>query len=301
MDLDLLGTFLDVYRTGSLSAAATAGGVSQPAVSGRLARLEERVGEPLFDRTPRGVSPTARADDLARRIAPHLDALRGAVRTDGGPEAPEPLGTVHLAGPAELMSLRVLPALGPLIAQGLSVRASFGLAEDLLAALLRCEHDLVVSAIRPTARSLRATPLIDEQFVLVATPALARTVEAALITVDPITALAHLPLVAYAEDLPIIRRYWRSEFGRRPPNRVVLTVPDLRAVLSAVVAGVGASVLPRYLAEPAMASGSVIQLHRSMIEPLNTLYLVTKLGYTEPSAERVHAHLLDHARQWGSL
>ncbi|GAB7039548.1 MULTISPECIES: LysR family transcriptional regulator [Catenuloplanes] len=300
MDLDLLGTFLDVYRTGSLSAAATAGGVSQPAVSGRLARLEARVGEPLFDRTPRGVTPTARADDLARRVAPHLDALRGAVQA-GGPAAPEPLGTVRLAGPAELLSLRVLPALGPLIAAGLTVRASFGLAEDLLTALVRDAYDLVVSAVRPTARSLRATPLIDEQFVLVATPALARTVEAALITIDPVTAFAHLPLVAYAEELPIIRRYWRSEFGRRPPNPVALTVPDLRAVLAAVVAGVGASVLPRYLAEPAMASGSVIQLHRSMIEPLNTIYLVTKLGSTTPSAERVHAHLLEHAAQWGSL
>ncbi|GAB7046093.1 LysR family transcriptional regulator [Catenuloplanes indicus] len=300
MDLDLLGTFLDVYRTGSLSAAATAGGVSQPAVSGRLARLEERVGEPLFDRTPRGVTPTARADDLARRVAPHLDALRRAVRA-GGPEAPEPLGTVRLAGPAELMSLRVLPALGPLIAAGLSVRTSFGLAEDLLAALLRGEHDLVVSAVRPAARALRGTPLIDEQFVLVAAPALARTADPALIAADPVTALAHLPLVAYAEELPIIRRYWRSEFGRRPPNPVALTVPDLRAVLAAVVAGVGASVLPRYLAEPAMASGSVMQLHRSAIEPLNTLYLVTRTGSTAPSAERVHAHLLDQARQWGSL
>ncbi|MDR7276581.1 LysR family transcriptional regulator [Catenuloplanes atrovinosus] len=300
MDLDLLGTFLDVYRTGSLSAAATAGGLSQPAVSGRLARLERQAGGPLFDRTPRGVLPTARADELARRIAPHLDALRQAVPA-GGPEAPEPLGTVRLAGPAELMSLRVLPALAPLIARGLTVRASFGLAEDLLAALGRCEYDLVVSAIRPAARALRATPLIDEQFVLVATPALARTVDAALLGANPVTALSHLPLVAYAEDLPIVRRYWRSEFGRRPPNPVALTVPDLRAVLAAVVAGVGASVLPRYLADPALASGAVIQLHRPVIEPLNTLYLVTKPGCGGRSAEVVHAHLRDHARQWGSL
>ena len=39
-DLDLLASFLEIYRRGSLTAAATALGVSQPAVSGQLARLE---------------------------------------------------------------------------------------------------------------------------------------------------------------------------------------------------------------------------------------------------------------------
>lgn len=300
MDLDLLGTFLDVYRTGSLSAAATAGGVSQPAVSGRLARLEAQVGAPLFDRTPRGVVPTGRADELARLVAPHLDGLRAALRA-GGPRAPEPLGVVRLAGPAELMSLRVLPALAPLIEAGLVVRASVGLATDLLAALMRRECDLVVSAVRPAARPLRATPLIDEQFVLVAAPSQARTVDAGLLSADPVRALAHLPLVAYAGDLPIVRRYWRSEFGRRPANPVAMTVPDLRAVLAAVVAGVGVSVLPRYLVEPAMASGSVVQLHRPVVEPLNTLYLVTGQARGERSVEAVHALLLEQARGWGSL
>ncbi|WP_033342704.1 LysR family transcriptional regulator [Catenuloplanes japonicus] len=300
MDLDLLGTFLDVYRSGSLSAAAVTGGVSQPAVSGRLARLEAQVGAPLFTRTPRGVVPTARADELARRVAPHLDGLR-AVAGANGPEAPAPLDEVRLAGPAELMSARVLPALAPLIERGLVVHATFGLAADLLAALQRCEHDLVVSAVRPTGRSLRVTPFFDEQFVLVGTPSMARTVDAALLVADPVRALSHLPLVGYAADLPIVRRYWRTEFSRRPPNPVSMTAPDLRAVLAAVVAGCGVSVLPRYLADPAIASGSVVQLHRPVIEPLNTGYLVMKQGHGDRSAEAVHAHLLVAAGRWGSL
>jgi DNA-binding transcriptional LysR family regulator len=39
--LDLLATFLEIYRQGSLSAAAQRLGVTQPAVTGQLARLEE--------------------------------------------------------------------------------------------------------------------------------------------------------------------------------------------------------------------------------------------------------------------
>ncbi|MGP3950069.1 hypothetical protein [Streptomyces sp. 7N604] len=40
---------------------------------------------------------------------------------------------------------------------------------------------------------------------------LARTVDAGQLAADPVNALAPLPLVAYGEELPIIRRYWRSE------------------------------------------------------------------------------------------
>lgn len=300
MDLDLLAVFLDIYRTGSLSAAAGIRGVSQPAISGQLARLEREVGAPLFVRTPRGATPTDRADDLARRAGPHLDALRQALAA--GDPGPDPLGTVRIGGPAEGMAARILPALTPLVERGLRVRASFGLAADLLAALARGELDLVVSAIRPTARGLLATPLIDEQFVLLGPPSLARTVDPVALAADPVRALAHLPLVAYAEDLPIVRRYWRSEFGRRPPNEVVMTAPDLRAVLAAVIAGAGVSVLPHFLAEAALGAGSVLELHRPQIEPLNTIYLAIPAGrQRDPSIAAVHRRLLDRARQWGSL
>ncbi|MET8147957.1 LysR family transcriptional regulator [Actinoplanes sp. NPDC049668] len=300
MDLDLLAVFLDIYRTGSLSAAAGLRGVSQPAISGQLARLEREVGAPLFVRTHRGATPTERADDLARRAGPHLDALRRSLAT--GEPAPEPLGTIRIGGPAEGMTARILPALAPLVEGGLRVRASFGLAADLLTALARGELDLVVSAIRPTARGLLATPLIDEEFVLLGPPSLARTVDPAALATDPLRALAHLPLVAYAEDLPIIRRYWRSEFGRRPPNEVVLTAPDLRAVLAAVVAGAGVSVLPRFLAEAALSTGSVLELHRPEVDPLNTIFLAVAAGRRhDPTIAAVHGLLLDRARQWGSL
>ena len=53
-DLDLLGTFLEIYRLGSITSAAASLGVSQPSVSERLARLEAQLGasplRPLFAR-----------------------------------------------------------------------------------------------------------------------------------------------------------------------------------------------------------------------------------------------------------
>lgn len=58
MDLAYLRTFLLVLERESLSAAAEELGLSQPAVSKRIRRLEQELGCPLLVRDPRGVRPT---------------------------------------------------------------------------------------------------------------------------------------------------------------------------------------------------------------------------------------------------
>ncbi|SMC67437.1 DNA-binding transcriptional regulator, LysR family [Kibdelosporangium aridum] len=296
-NLDLLVTFLEIHRSGSLTAAAARRGLTQPAVSGQLAKLEQDLGTPLFVRSGRGVVPTAYADDLAARVGPHLDQL--AVELSPGPGYS---GTVRLAGPAELMAARIMPTVAPLTARGLRLQVTLGLAEDLLAALHDDQLDIVVSAVRPKRKGLVTTTFVDEEFILVGPPPLARTINVDRLADDPVKALAHLPLVAYDENLPIIRRYWRSEFGRRPPNATSITVPDLRAVLAAVIAGAGVSVLPRYIAEPALTAGSVEILHQAQVQPLNTAFLVTRPGgLANRSIAVVHDQLKTRAGTWGTL
>ncbi|MEU6934569.1 LysR family transcriptional regulator [Streptomyces sp. NPDC046374] len=298
--LDLLATFLEIYRAGSLSAAAQRLGVTQPAVSGQLARLEEQIGEPLFIRSRKGVTPTPRAAALAARVSLHLDGLRDAL---GSTETEPALrGTVRIGGAAEIMTLRVLPVLAPLTGRGLHLRAAFGLARDLLTDLAADRLDLVVSAIRPPHQELFAVPLVDEEFLLVGPPSMARTVDDDRLRTAPADALAALPLVTYGEELPILRRYWRSEFGHRPANPVALVAPDLRAVLAAVEAGAGISALPRYVAEPALAAGRITELHRSEAPPLNTIYLAVRRGApANPALTVVRERLIEAAAGWGGL
>ncbi|GAB1640750.1 LysR family transcriptional regulator [Krasilnikovia sp. MM14-A1259] len=297
-DLDLLSTFLEIYRSGSITAAAARRGLSQAAVSGQLARLEHQVGGQLFDRSRRGVVPTERGLDLAARIGTHIDELRQAVDAPAG-DAAGYRGTVSLAGPSDLTALRMMPVLAPLAVRGLRLRITLGLADDLLAGLAAGRLDMVVSAVRPQLANVVATAFADEEFVLVGSPGLARTVDAGALSAEPLRALAHLPLVAYAEELPIIRRYWRSEFGRRPPNPVAVVVPDLRAVLAAVVAGAGVSVLPRYVVEQALAAGSVELLHQPRVHPLNTLYVATRVGgLAHPAVALVHRRLTERSNEW---
>ena len=59
MDVKLLEAFRAVVDHRSMTAAAGAMGVTQPAVSTQIARLEETVGFPLFERANGRLKPTA--------------------------------------------------------------------------------------------------------------------------------------------------------------------------------------------------------------------------------------------------
>ncbi|MFJ4815018.1 LysR family transcriptional regulator [Streptomyces sp. NPDC088801] len=68
-----------VSRTKSFSAAARDYGVTQPALSNGVARLEEELGVRLFDRSPRGVRPTAHGAVVLPMIDHALGALDSIV------------------------------------------------------------------------------------------------------------------------------------------------------------------------------------------------------------------------------
>lgn len=67
MEVRELRYFVAVFRYGSLTRAAEALHVTQPALSRALRELERRCGVALFDRTPVGMEPTA----AARALFPH--------------------------------------------------------------------------------------------------------------------------------------------------------------------------------------------------------------------------------------
>lgn len=295
--LDLLGTFLEVHRAGSITAGAARLGLSQPAVSERITQLETQLGATLFDRSPSGVTATPAGQRLAGQIGDPVERLRRVF--DPSPALPP--GVVRIGGASDVVAARVIPALAPLTARGITLEFTLGLAPDLLGRLQDGELDLVVSSVRPPLRGVRYRPLVDEEFLLVGSPTLARSIDHARLAEDPAGALSHVPLVAYDNDLSIVRRYWRSMFGVRPTNARAIVVPDLRAVLAAVIAGAGVSALPRYLADAAIANGSVELMHRSPTPPVNTLHLAVSGDEPSGATAAVIGALIDRAREWDTL
>lgn len=71
MEIQVVRSFVEIARVGSVSAAARNLGYSQPAVTAHLATLERQLQGPLFHRGRRGTTPTA----LGLRVLPHATQL----------------------------------------------------------------------------------------------------------------------------------------------------------------------------------------------------------------------------------
>ncbi|MCZ7653246.1 MAG: LysR family transcriptional regulator [Rhodocyclaceae bacterium] len=106
-DLNLLRVVVALYDAGSVSRAAQALGMSQPAMSAALARLRQAFGEPLFVRSARGMSPTARARALASgaREGAGAHCRRRARRQPSSLRSPPPPFTLAMSDVGEMVFL----------------------------------------------------------------------------------------------------------------------------------------------------------------------------------------------------
>lgn len=181
-DLNLLAVFDVVYRERNLTRAARILSLSQSAVSHALARLRERLGDPLFLRQGRGVVPTPRAEQLAPEIQAALSRLEEALRGGRGFEPARDLRRATLAMPDELEPI-VLPLLAANIraAAPEAVLASVRLDRGALRADLAAGRiDLCIDVARPTEPDVLHAPWRQHRLCVVSARARRLSVEAYL-------------------------------------------------------------------------------------------------------------------------
>lgn len=249
-------TFVEVYRQGSLSAAALQLGLTQPAVSQHIASLENHLGRKLFTRHARGVAPTAIADDLARQTGDPLDSIEEALSQTRATAA-RMAGTIHLTGPSDILSDLVSPHLGVLTRENLSVDMHPAIGDEIATRLLEGTADFGFAVIKPDDARLEACLAGREEILLAVPPEMAGFIQAA----DTLgAALEEQPFVSYSAQRDLMR-FWMQHHGidvGRSEEKV--TAPDLRALRRLVSAGLGWSILPRYLIADQLADGSLVSI-----------------------------------------
>ena len=96
MNLELrhLRVVCAIAETGSVTKAASALGLAQPALTAQLQRIERTLGGPLFERDRRGARPTALGELVLSRARVLLPAMKGlqdeAARLAGADAPPRP-------------------------------------------------------------------------------------------------------------------------------------------------------------------------------------------------------------------
>ena len=78
MELRQIRYFIALYETGSVTKAAHRLNVVQPAVSMQISKLEEELGQVLFERLPKGMAPTAAGEQAYHLLAPIFQEFRSA-------------------------------------------------------------------------------------------------------------------------------------------------------------------------------------------------------------------------------
>lgn len=158
-DWSLVRSFLAVLDAGSLTGAARRLGARQPTLSRHVAELEAQVGTPLFERTGRGVVPTAAAlaiADAARRMGDGADALARALAA----RAQATTGTVRITTSHVAAVYLLPPVLAALREAEPGIHVEL-VASNQLTNLLRREADVAVRMVRPAQQSLLARKLGD--------------------------------------------------------------------------------------------------------------------------------------------
>lgn len=166
MELSQLRYFLAIARRGNLSRAATDLGLSQPALSRSIAKLEEELGQPVFERRPRSMALTDAGELLVARaqdVIGILDDTKSEIRDDGRTGRLR-IGAIPTIAPYLLPTLlREFSANYPEV----SVEVTEGVTEDLLKACDQGELDLAILALPIATKHLDTEELFEEELLLV--------------------------------------------------------------------------------------------------------------------------------------
>lgn len=157
--------FLLVYEFRSFSKAADILGVSQPALTKRIKRLEDEVGIDLFDRQLRPIRPTPEAMILKEelvRVAGHAGQVLMELKTRNYMKPVLRLGCV------ESLSSYLVPQLAKEFVPRLSLFAHYmGSSDILISRLLKREADVIIICdAYDEISSLSRTELFEEPSIL---------------------------------------------------------------------------------------------------------------------------------------
>jgi putative choline sulfate-utilization transcription factor len=180
VDLAWMRLLVEVGRKGSLSAAAEALGLSQPAVSYQIRLLEQRFGLPLLQRLHRGVRFTEEGQRLlaiAERTVSEVDSLQRSLR------AARRRPTVRLATDYAFSSLWLIPRMYAFRQQYHDIDLQI-VATQRLGHHWREDADLAVAFGSASEFGPGATLLMPERVVPVCTPSQSRRLPD--ITVSPV-------------------------------------------------------------------------------------------------------------------
>ncbi|MGB9661266.1 MAG: selenium metabolism-associated LysR family transcriptional regulator [Moorellaceae bacterium] len=284
MNLGQLETFIITVEKGTLSAAAEELHLTQPAVSKQLKALEEFFGARLLDRSGREVRLTEGGRIFYRR-AREILRLWEQLRRELA-EANNLVRGELLLGASTIPGHYVLPRLlGSFKAKypQVEIKLEIAASEEIIKRILEGEIELGVVGAEERKRGLVYQRLVEDELILI---------------VPPDHPWAGRPAIQVA-DLAEASWVWRKEgSGTRrvaeeqlkaagcafPSAKIVAELGSTEAIVNAVEAGLGVSLVSRWAAEKSLRLGRIAAVPLEGVNLKRYLYLVRRTRELTPAA-----------------
>lgn len=273
VNLEWYRTFKAVYQTGSLTAASKILYISQPNVSQHLSALETYMGKQLFERRPRLV-PTEHGKLFYTQLVAPLETLEQVETSFKALCRESQLPAIRLGTVKEMFHSVSLKKLRDFQAY---LTVSFGITGDLLARLSDGDLDFVMATQRTERKDILFEPILTESFVIAGSSSLDTTLFTKAVKMKEWERaeewLLQQTWFAYSADLAIIRRFWLSNFNKRPPIKPHFIIPDMNTILQAINWCEGITVAADYLVNDHKQSNGIREIWKGNSPTTNTIYL----------------------------
>lgn len=282
MQLAELQVFVTVANERSFSKAATRLHRTQPAISQAVRRLEDLLGERLFDRSAKDGKLTdagrvlyeyaerliGLAEEAERAVRELRDLKRGRVVV-GANEA-----AVHVLLPLVASFRRAHPRI--------QVEVRRLPSRTIGAAVLERSLDFGVISFPPAEAGLESVVIGADEFVMLVPPAhpLAGRPQVSM------GEFARETVVAHNETSPARERVLRLFEQRHEPINIQVALPSIDAIKRAVEMDMGVALLPRRCASAELARGTLAAVHVAQVRMPRQLRLVFRAaGQRSAAAE----------------
>ena len=260
--LQPLQGFLTAARLRNLSRAAESLHLTVSALSHQIRALEERLGQRLFDRGPRGITLTADGERLHDAVAVHFDAIEHALRPSTKRD--------------DVLTLSLLPTLAsswlvPRLPLFLAKHPQLEINLQSSAERVDFARDTTIDAALRFGPGqwpgITAVHLFDDWLTPVASPALIAAHGGRNKSHD----LSRYPLLG---DSGASWTKWFEHYGGSAPARYAAVFSDTDTLHRAAVAGMGVALGRMTLARPLIEAGLLRTLSPQRLKSDYAHYLV---------------------------
>jgi DNA-binding transcriptional LysR family regulator len=280
INLNLIRIFEVVYRTKSMTKAASELYMTQSGVSQNIKNLEEILDVVLFDRIKQRTVPTQKAHDLYQSVSKHLYGIEEGL-VELKEEERTLKGNISIGLPIEYGNNVVLPLLTKWGKghPGINFKIKYGHATAVNQALLEGELDLAIVDAYGMDKQIQLRKIGEEILSLCSSKSYVNKIGPVK---NNMKFFEKLDYIDYVEDAPILRQWFRHHFD--VPNfspRIRASLMNVQGMSRMIVEGMGVGILPNHVLEKLQKQGEKIHLFKGSDQPLqNSISLATLKGRT---------------------